>query len=208
MKAIPVLILCAGWALAQTSEFGAIGGLGFTNDLTIKSPAGSANAGLATGGAIGAFYGEDTFNYFSGEARYLYLYSDLRLSSGGTSVNFAAHTHIPEGAFLAHLRPRGARVRPFIAIGGGVKVLVGTGAESAAQPLGSFAALTATRETLPTGDVGAGVKINLQRHLRLRFEVRDYVSASPNKVIAPAPGASVSGWLNDIVGLASLSFGF
>lgn len=201
-------MLSAGCALAQTWEVGAIGGFGFSNDLTIKSPAGSAAAGLAKGAVIGAFGGDDTYNYISGEARYLYAFSDLRLSSGGATVDFPAHTHIGEGAFLFHLRPRGSRIRPFFAAGGGIKVLVGTGTESAAQPLGQFAALTATRQILPMGDVGAGIKIDLQQHLRLRLEVRDYISSTPNKVIAPAPGASVSGLLNDIMALGSLSYTF
>lgn len=201
-------LLFAGGLYAQNLELGAVGGFGFTNDLTLKTTSGSATEGLAKGGVIGASFTEDTYNYISGEGRYLYLFSDLRLSSGGTNVDFAAHTHIAEGALLFHFRPRSARVRPFVAVGGGAKVLVGTGMESASQPLGNFAALTATRETLPTLDVGAGIRINLEHHMRIRFEVRDYISSSPNQVIAPAPGASVSGWLNDITALASLGYTF
>lgn len=208
MKLVFFTIFGAGCAFAQNWEVGATGGFGFTNNLTVQSSTGSATTGLAKGGALGAYGGEDTYDYFSGEARYLYLYSNLRLSSGNTSVDFPAHTHIAEGVFLAHFRPRNAHIRPFVAFGGGIKVLVGTGVEQAAQPLGQFAGLTATREILPTADVGAGVKVNLQHHLRLRFEVRDYISSSPNKVIAPAPGASVKGWLNDIVALGSLGYTF
>jgi hypothetical protein len=193
---------------AQTWEVGALGGFGFSNDLTVKSPAGSANASLAKGAVIGVFGGDDTYNYFSGEARYLYRYSDLRLSSGGTSVDFAGHTHIAEGVFLFHFRPRQSRIRPFIAAGGGVSVVVGTGTESAAQPLGKFAALTATRQTLPTADVGLGVKINLPHHLRLRLEADDYISSTPNQVIAPAPGATVKGWLNNVIAFGALSYTF
>jgi len=201
-------ILAAGGVFAQNLELGAIGGFGFTNDLTVKSPSGSATAGLATGGAFGAFFEEDSYKYIGGEVQYLYRYSDLRLSSGGTSVDFAAHTNIVDGGMVLHFRPRGAHIRPFIAAGAGVMVLTGTGAESASQPLGNFAALTATRQTLPVVDVGGGVKISLQRHMRLRFEVRDYISSSPSKVIAPVPGASVSGWLNDIMASASVSYTF
>lgn len=201
-------ILAAGGVFAQHLELGAIGGFGFTNDLTVTSPSGSASAGLAKGGAFGAFFEEDTYKYIGGEVQYLYRYSDLRLSSGGTNVDFAAHTNIVDGGIVIHFRPREAHIRPFIAAGGGVMVLEGTGAESAFQKLGNFAALTATRQTLPIVDVGAGIKVNLQRHVRLRFEVRDYISGTPNKVIAPAPGASISGWLNDILASASVSYVF
>ena len=39
--------------------------------------------------------------------------------------------------------------------------------------------------------------MDLRQHLRLRFEVRDYVSPAPHKVIAAAPGGTIGGWLND-----------
>jgi hypothetical protein len=46
--------------------------------------------------------------------------------------------------------------------------------------------------------VGVGVKYQISEHLRLRFQVRDYISQSPNDVIAPAPGARISGIMQDI----------
>jgi hypothetical protein len=42
----------------------------------------------------------------------------------------------------------------------------------------------------------------------VRVEVRDYFSSFPTKVIAPAPGAHLSGWLNDIVPMVSITFLF
>jgi hypothetical protein len=81
-----------------------------------------------------------------------------------------------------------------------------TGVESASQPLARFAALTATHEILPTAGVGVGVKIALKQHVRLRVEVRDYISAAPSGVIAPAHGLSINGISHDILGLAGLSY--
>ena len=185
---------------------GAVGGYGFSNDLTVKGPAGSATTGLRSGGAVGVFAGEETYNYFGGEARYLYRFDDLKLESGSTKVDFGAHMHIAEGNILAHFRPRQSHIRPFIAFGGGIKVLQGTGIESAAQPLGRFAALTATREILPTADVGIGVKFTFRQSIRFRVEVRDYISGSPGKVIAPAPGSSLTGILNDVTALAGVAY--
>ena len=46
------------------------------------------------------------------------------------------------------------------------------------------------------------------KHLRLRLEVRDYISLTPTKVIAAAPGASFSGVMNDIMALASFGYTF
>ena len=119
----------------------------------------------------------------------MYRAGDVKLEGSGKSVSFGAHTHLITGDFLAHFRPRGAHIRPFISFGGGIEVMVGTGQESATQPLGNLAALTATREVLPVGEAGVGVKVQLSKHLRLRVQVRDYFSQAPNDVIAPAPGA-------------------
>jgi hypothetical protein len=199
-------VVAAGVAHAQEWEVGAIGGYGFAPNLTVKSPAGSASSGFENGGVIGAFGGGDTYNYWSGEARYLYRYGDAKLSSGGTTADFGSHTHIINGDILAHFRPRESRIRPFIAFGGGIKVLVGTGIESASQPLGKFAALTKTHESVPVGDVGVGVKINVAKSVRIRLEVQDFIGPTPDKVIAPAPGASTSGIMNDIIGTVAISY--
>lgn len=187
-------------------EVGALGGFGWINDLTVKTATGSATTGFKTGGAVGVFAGDDMYDRLSGEARYTYRFNDLKLSSGGTSITFGAHTHIAEAGFLYHFKGRQSHMRPFFAFGGGVKILQGTGREAAAQPLGKFAALTATREVLPTADVGFGVKWAIRPHVRFRVEVRDYIGPAPEKVIAAAPGASISGIMNDITGIGALSF--
>ena len=203
--------LAAGVASAQEAgtkvwEVGAIGGFGWSPNLTVTGPSGSASTGLKLGAVVGAFGGEDMYNYWSGEARYLYRFNDLKLSSGSTETDFGGHSHIVTGDILGHFRPRSARFRPFIGFGGGVRLLKGTGIESAAQPLGRYAALTHTQETLATADIMGGVKFNWRKSFRLRFEVHDYMSHSPTKVIVPAPGASMTGMMNDIQGLAAVSY--
>ena len=42
--------------------------------------------------------------------------------------------------------------------------------------------------------------------MNLRLEVRDYIGAAPNKVIAPNVGANISGVLNDVIAMAVLSY--
>jgi Outer membrane protein beta-barrel domain len=209
-KRVYILMAMSGFlaagAFGQEWYVGAIGGYGFAPSLTVKGPSGSANTGFDNGYAAGAFFGGDTYQYWGGEVRYLYRQSDLKLESGGTSAHFTAHTNILHADFLYHFRPRESSVRPFIAFGAGMKFLDGTGTESASQPLGKLAALTHTTETLPLGDFGAGVKANFRKSWQLRVEVRDYLSPAPHKVIAAAPGASLSGWLNDIIGTASIAY--
>ena len=199
-------LLAAGVACAQEWEVGAIGGFGYAPHLTVSKGSTSAETGLASGPVVGVFAGDDMYKFWSGELRYLYRFDDLKLSSGSVKApNFGAHTHIITADFLGHFRPTGSTFRPFIAFGGGAKFMVGSGIESAGQPLGSYAAFTATHELLPVADIGGGVKIDLHKNLRLRVEMRDYISPAPNKVITPAPGASLGGVLNDFQGMVGLS---
>ena len=198
--------LLAGAAFGQGHEFGVIGGYAVAPTLTLSGPPGSAQAGFRNGGAVGVYLGDNQFNHFGGEIRYLYRSSTMKLSSGGTTVEFGAHTQIVNMDLLGYFPPADARVRAFVAIGGGVKLIQGTGTEASYQPLHDVAALTKTLQVQPTGDVGAGVKISLSRHLRMRVEVRDYVSMKPDKVIAAAPGFQMAGLLHDIMGLAALSY--
>ncbi len=205
LKGLICALFLTATAFAGEWEVGAIGGVGYSPSLTVSNGSQSANTGLKNGLAVGVFAGEDMYKYFSGEANYLYREGDFKLESGSTKVAFGGHTHLITGDFLAHFTPRGSRIRPFISFGGGIEVMEGTGIESASQPLGNLAALTATQEVVPVGEVGAGVKFELTKHLRLRVQVRDYLSKAPNEVIAPAPGASLSGILNDVVGTAAIS---
>src|SRR5258708_18475778 len=119
--------LCAwmlmGAAFGEGWEVGAIGGFGYSPSLDVKRQNdGTASTGVKNGAVAGAYGGEDMYRYFSGEARYLYRFSDLKVSSGGVETSFGGHTHIITGDILGHFRPTGARFRPFIAFGGGVKV--------------------------------------------------------------------------------------
>jgi hypothetical protein len=199
-------LLAAGVACAQEWEVGAIGGYGYSPHLTVSNGSTSAQTGIRAGGLVGVFAGDDMYKFWSGELRYIYRFDDLQLSSGKiTAPSFSAHTHIITADFLGHFRPKGSSVRPFVAFGGGIKVMVGSGIESAGQPLGNFAALTATHEILPVADIGGGVKIDLHKNLRLRVEMRDYLSPAPSKVIAPAPGSRLGGVMNDFQGMVGLS---
>ena len=203
-----VFTAMAAYANAQEQqwEVGAIGGFAYSPNLTVSNGTTSASTGVKTGFAIGAYAGQDMYRYWSGEATYLYREGDLKLDGSGKSAAFGAHTHLITGDILAHFRPRGAKIRPFISFGGGIEIMEGTGTESATQPLGNLAALTNTREVLPVGEAGLGVKIQVAEHVRLRVQVRDYFSKAPNEVIAPAPGASLSGLRQDVIGSVSIAY--
>ena len=119
---------------------------GYSPGMTVSNATASASASVKTGLTVGVFGGEDMYRYWSGEATYLYRAGDLKLDGAGKSVSFGAHTHLITGDFLAHFRPRGAHIRPYISFGGGIEIMQGTGEESSNPPLKNLAALTATRE--------------------------------------------------------------
>jgi hypothetical protein len=202
------LLAGASYAQTQTWYVGAGGGYGFAPKLTISGLTPDAKTGFDNGGALGAFFGEDSHKFWSGEVHYLHRWDNLSLSSGGATAKFGGHSDILHADFLRSFTPRGSKVRPFIALGGGARFLAGTGTESATQPLGNYAALTATRETLAVIDAAFGVRAKLGKSAEIRFEVRDYMSPAPKQVIAPAPGASLGGWFNDIVASVSIGYRF
>ena len=54
-------------------------------------------------------------------------------------------------------------IRPYVAIGGGMKHYRGTGEEQPFQPLSNIAILTKTNDTKGMVSVGGGVKVQLTR---------------------------------------------
>ena len=107
---------------------------------------------------------------------------------------------------LWHARSTRSRFRPFVGVGAGMRVFRGTGVESAYQPLSDFALLTKTQEYKLMAAAGGGVKYRLTPRLALRAEIWDYATPFPSRVIAASPGASLGGWLHDIVPMVGLTF--
>ncbi len=198
----------AGAGQAQEWEIGGIGGAGFMNGLNVSRAGATATTVFKSGVAFGAFAGSNLYSHLSGEIRYTYQMSDLRLSGSGNEVTFTGVAHAIHYDFLYHPANKRAKVQPFVAVGAGVKLYRGTGKEQAYQPLSNFAYLTKTEDLRPLIAAGGGVKYRISEHMVFRAEVRDYITPFPNKVITPAPGAKVSGWLQDFVPMFGLSFIF
>ena len=189
-------------------EIGALGGAGFYNSASVSSPAGSGNAGIANGAAIGAFFGSDMYKRLGGELRYEFLPGDLRVSSSGSQATFTGLAQAIHYDFVFHFAPKGSRIRPFVSAGAGVKIYSGTGKATVTQALSSLALLTNTHQTAGLGVFGGGVKAQLTTHVMLRFEVQDLLTPFPKQVVAPAPGAKIGSLLNQIVAMAGLGFTF
>ncbi|MGH9628713.1 MAG: hypothetical protein ACRD7E_10315 [Bryobacteraceae bacterium] len=193
--------------LGQNYEFGALGGGSFYISKTASGPAGEAKAGFSPGFTGGVILGQNMYSYIGGELRYSYLYNGLKLSSGDEKATFGGEAHAIHYDLLIHTRPRGAKKRPYIAVGGGAKVYRGTGAETPFQPLSSFALLTKTSEARGMLSIGAGIKYTLRDNLQFRVDVHDYFSPFPTEVITPV-GTNLGGWIHNIVPTAGFSITF
>lgn len=194
-------------SLAQTWEVGALGGGSFHLDRPVTGAV-SGKAGLKPGFAAGGWIGHSGAGRWGGEIRYQFQKADLRASSNGQSVTFAAQSHLVHYDILLHSNSTEDSVRPFVAFGGGMKGYRGTGAERAFQPLSNVAALSAVRQWQPMLSFGGGIKWRVGNRMTMRAEVRDFVTPFPKDVILPAPGNKISGFLHDITPMFGVSYLF
>lgn len=208
-----LLLACGFCAFAQQWEVGGIGGVGFLNNVNVSTTStGSAKAGFATGAVAGAYFGQNINAHWSGEIRYEFFDSNLKLSSGGNSATFSGIAHAVHYDLIYHT-DRKAPVQFFVAAGLGMKIFDGTGAQEAYQPLSQFGYFTQTHEVKVMGSAGGGFTYKLSERVYLRAEVRDFISPFPTKVITPP--APVSGnkvtygnILQDIVPMVGIAYVF
>jgi hypothetical protein len=201
-----VIFGAATAAFAQQWEFGAVCGGSLLSDVSVSGPAGKATAGFAPGAAFGAFFGENLYTHFTGEVRYEYLQSDLRISSGGQTAQFDGMAHALHFDMVYHTNRKESRTQFFASVGGGVKVFRGTGAPQAYQALSQFGYLTQAQEVKPMVSVGGGLTYQLAPRIFLRAEIRDFITAFPTQLITPAPGVKFGSLLNDIVPLVGITY--
>jgi len=148
------------------------------------------------------------YERIGGEVRYSYLDNAMKLTSGQATAKFGGQAHAIHYDLLIHGTGPASRMRPYIAFGGGAKIYRGTGAERAFQPLSNIAILTKTQETQGLASVGAGIKYRVSDKMWFRLDVHDYLTRFPKKVITPVTGSGLSGWLNNFVPTAGLTFTF
>jgi hypothetical protein len=196
-------------AFAQNWEVGAGGGGNFYTSQTFTNPAGNAAGKLASGFIVSAWLDNNTSGQFGGELRYDYEHTDLKLSSDGTNVSFGgAQTNAIHYDAVFRFASHEARVSPYVTGGVGIKDYSGTGTEQVFQPLSDIALLTKTSQFKPLLVFGGGVKFLLTSNISFRVELHDFMTPFPDKVIAPALGSKVGGWLSDFAAMAGISFSF
>src|ERR1019366_1181990 len=203
-----LLIPAASSVFAQQWETGLLGGGNFFNHVTATAPAGNATAGFATGFAASVFIKENMqrFTHLSGEGRYDYMKSDLRLSAAGQTAQFSGYSQAIHYDLVVHTNPRESRAQFFGLAGAGIKEFSGTGTEAAFQPLSQYGFFTKTRAVKPMISVGGGFTYKLGKNVLLRAEVQDFVTPFPTAVLTPPPGVKYGGWLNDIVPMVGIVY--
>ncbi len=210
MKILQMLLVgstvLAPLSMAQSWEIGGGVGGGFYTSQDVTSSAGSASAKIQTGLAGGAWFANNSQGHWSGELRYEYQMGDLALSSGGTTATFGAHTQQFHYDVMWHATPSESRIRPYVAVGAGIKLYQGTGAQVAYQPLSNYALLTQQQDLRALVSAGGGVKFQIAPHVQLRVDVHDYLTPFPKNVITPNVGAKVGGWLQDCVPMVGISY--
>lgn len=210
MKRIAVTTLFLGALAAscfgQQWEFGGTGGAGFLSNVSVSSAVGSATAGFQTGGAFGAFVGQNLYPHWSGQLGYMYLQNDLHISSAGTNATFTGNAQLFHYDMIYHTNRKGSKMQAYVAFGGGAKIFHGTGTEQAYQANYQYGYMTKTSQLKPMGDVGVGLRFELRPHLFMRTDIHDFVTPFPNSIIAPAPGAKYGKILHDVVPTVSFSY--
>jgi hypothetical protein len=187
---------------------GGVGGGFYTSQTITNSVAGDAAAKIAGGLAASAWLSSAGGRHWGGELRYDFQTGNLQLSSGGSQASFGSSTHTVQYQAQYHFLTQEDKIRPFVAFGGGMKLFQGTGTEVAAQPLSQIALLTKANDIRPVISAGFGVKARISNRLSFRAGVYDNITPFPSKVFTPNLGSKASGWMQDFVPMAGISYLF
>jgi opacity protein-like surface antigen len=192
-RGLVAALLCVSACAAQSYEVGGNIGYGLYRSVRVNAPGAQAEAGIRNRFAAGALIAEDMYDYISGEIRYLYQDGDPFLSAGSLEANIQGQSHTLNYDVLFHFKDVDQKLRPFVAVGAGVKYYRASGPEPRPQPLASVASLVHTDEWCFTADVGFGLKYRIRRRVVVRAEFRDYITRFPKKLFSPAPGGTDRG---------------
>ena len=205
---LTLMLSCGGALLAQKWEVGGAAGYGVARSITVSNATTSAKAGFSDGVTFGAVLGQQLYRNFTGEARYTYRQGDLKLSGNGQEPRLGAESHALHYDLLVHATKEDVAVRPFAAVGTGIKIYHGSGNEPVFQPLNTLAVLTRTQQVKPLISAGGGVKFAMSSHAQLRVDFRDYMTPVPEKLFATRANSRLNGWFHDFVFMVGISYTF
>jgi len=208
LRSLILLLPLPCFLLGQSWEVGAVGGYGISRDVSVTSGSTTGKTGFAPGYTFGGLLGNQISRHFGGEIRYTYQADDMHVTSGSTETKASAHSQAIHYDILIHATSKESAIRPFLAVGGGVKFYQGTGVEQPYQPLGNLVLLTRTTEAQPLVSVGGGVKFAATKRTLVRLDFRDYATPIPTNLLATPGTSKISGWIHDFVFLVGVSTTF
>jgi hypothetical protein len=201
-------LFTVGACLAQNWVIGGGLGYGAYRNGVITSAGASADAGIRNHAIVTGVVTEDLFDHFAGEFRYVYHGGGTFLGSGPSAGGVRAQSHVFLYDALIHLKPRTARIRPFVAGGVGAKYYDTTGSVPNPQPLPRIASLTNQSQWKPLFDFGVGVKMRIADRVVVSGDFRDCVTAFPDRLFSPVPGATRQEMLHQFTPMFSVGYSF
>ncbi len=205
MRIVFLVVAACSAAAAQQWTVGASAGFGNYGYSGVYSPAGHAKAGIGPRWGFALFLDEDKYEHFGGEFRYFFQEGDTELKVGGSKTARDAESHTWHYDVMAYAFHKEARLRPYAALGAGAK-WYRVKENSPGQPFANYAILAYANDVQPVISGGGGVKYRLSRQAIVRGDFREYTGPFPEKLVIPAPGGRIRGWLHDFV--PSFGFGY
>jgi hypothetical protein len=209
-----LLIMSAATCVAQQWEVGGLGGYAWYHDATIATPAGSASIGIASKGGIGAVFGENLYKYIGGEVRWMYIWGQPHIKANGIELSRPGFSNVVHYDLLIHTAPDEARLRPFFAIGGGVRVYSGRrdlGQNLIVGPNQFLFPVDFSRtrnETEGLISAGGGLKYVVTHHVQVRLDFRAYMTPTPTDLFRPIGPFVTHGWIYSFVPSLGVSYLF
>jgi len=205
-RILAVFVCTALGCVAQPWNIGGAVGYGAYRNGSLKSGAGSATAGIENHFALSAWIGEDLYDRWGGELRYSFQNGGPFVESGGVRTAMAGKTHAIHFDILRYFAPKDAKIRPYASCGLGAKSFVVTGSQPMIQPLRAIGLLTAVNQVKPVISLGGGAKIEIAPHLRVRVDMRDYISPMPANIFTPVLGGKASGLFHQFTPTVGIDF--
>ena len=151
------------------------------------------NQEIVNGGLAGFRFTQNVWNYVSLEQTAMVNgTANLGYRIPGTNFDYGLGARLRQFHFnpVLHLKPREARVRPFVTMGFGFDYFGIT--EEARRQVGS-GVLTPFRQVTnlesqfrPAFNYGGGIKAKLTERIGLRFDLRGFVTATPDFGVSPS----------------------
>jgi hypothetical protein len=202
---VSLSLFCAGVGHAGDWHAAAGAGFGIYRYAAVTAPAGTAEAGIGPRFALTILAGRRLAGWLDLDGALTFQDGDFEVRSGDRKSAFDARAFAPHLNLVVRPLRRCAPLRPYFEAGGGARFYQGIETPSH-RPLEEYASFRRATDTRPLFAFGGGLEWALSERWTLRLDLRDYATPFPSSVIAPAPGATVHGWLHDFVPTLALEF--